>query len=85
MSKVARMSLDTLDAALKATPATRAYGFVVSQAIYDGLKAKVPEKFPGGNCFGSTPIIVDPKLASTEFDIATTQEAWTKRLQEIDR
>lgn len=83
MSEPKRIDLGALDAFLKAAPGNRVYGFVVSQAIYDDLKAKLPSRFAGGNCFDATPVIVDPALPPTEMDVATTREAWIKRLQEI--
>lgn len=62
-----------------------AFGFVVSQELFDALRARVPAKFAGGNCFGSTPIVVDQKLKATEFEIAFTEAAWHKRLSELPR
>lgn len=59
-------------------------GFVVSQKIFDGLKAKVPLK-PGlwEIGFQGPSIVVDPTLPDNDFDAAFTQEAWTERLAKI--
>jgi len=78
----APLTLADLNAMMAAVNPT-VYGFVVSQQIYDGLAARIPQKFAGGNCFGSTPIVVDPELTGTDFEVAFTRNAWIGRLQKI--
>ena len=80
MSKDFSLS-DITDLIAKVNP--HVCGFVVSQELYDGLRACLPQKFSGGNCFGQTPIVVDPALSGGECDVAFTRGAWHKRLQAI--
>lgn len=80
MSKPMSFS-DLTDLLVEANPTV--HGFIVSQEVYDALRARLPQKFAGGNCFGSTPIVVDPKLEGADCGVAFTYADWHSRLQEI--
>lgn len=64
-------------------PPDSIYGLIVSQEVYDGLRAKVPQSFEGGNCFRGVPIVVDPDLEPGAVDIAFNLFAWQERLRAI--
>jgi hypothetical protein len=67
---------------------TPAYGFFVSQALWDSMNARITQEQGFG--IGTAPIAmhgvqiaVDPSLPDTEFDVAFTADAWSKRLSTL--
>lgn len=64
------------------------YGFFLSQALWDALVVRflkesgdlLPEF---GHAFNGIRAAVDPALPEAQFNVAFTQEAWTKRLREL--
>lgn len=62
-------------------------GFFVSQKLWDAVAARWQKESnilaPVPNSFHGTKIAIDPDLPDTEFNVAFTEEAWTKRLREI--
>lgn len=78
----ATFSVEELNKHLAASPAGP-YGFIVSQQVYDGLRAQAPQAFQGGNSFANVPIVVDPDLAPGDCDVAFTAKGWRERLKKI--
>jgi hypothetical protein len=65
-----------------------AFGFFVSQALWNSMNARITQEQGFG--IGSAPIAmqgvqiaVDPSLPDTEFDVAFTEAAWSKRLSAL--
>jgi hypothetical protein len=68
----------------------QAFGFFVSQALWDSMHARAV--IEQGYGIGSGPIAmhgvqiaVDPSLPDTEFDVAFTADAWSRRLSALPR
>jgi hypothetical protein len=57
-------------------------GFFVSQALYDRLSGTVLASLNEAGAL-AVPLMVDPSLDETHFDVALTREAWGKRCDEI--
>lgn len=75
-------SVEDLAAVIEASDAG-AYGFVVSQDVYDRMRAKHPGRFQGGNSFQLVPIIVDPDVADCFIEVAFTAQGWRERVARI--
>ncbi|WP_061026295.1 hypothetical protein [Bradyrhizobium sp. CCH5-F6] len=65
------------------------YGFFLSQKLWDHICARVTVE-TGGTIVSKGPITlngtltaVDPSLPDAEFDVAFTQEAWSRRLSSL--
>jgi hypothetical protein len=64
-------------------------GFIVSTELLEMLKeaargdAPIIKQSLSGETFSGLPIITDPAMPPTEFEIAFTAEAWRKRLAEL--
>lgn len=63
-------------------------GFFVSQALWDGISIRLHQEEGVG--LGITPIAlhgvkvaIDPSMPATEFDVAFTEDAWSKRLASL--
>jgi len=52
-------------------------GFFVSTAIWNQLKESVRS---GGATLVGAKVVLDPSLPDTEFEVAFTEDAWSKRL-----
>jgi hypothetical protein len=65
-----------------------AVGFFVSQKLWDALAARWHHEGNGKlepipHTFHGIKIAIDPGMPDTEFDVATTGEAWQERLRAL--
>lgn len=65
-------------------------GFFVSQALWDGISARLMKEqgFGLGTAsidFHGIKCLVDPSMPDTEFDVAFTEDAWSKRALAISQ
>lgn len=78
-------ALNELTRQHKASPV----GFIVAPELLEMLKdaragdAPIIKQSVAGETFSGLPIVTDPAMPPTEFEIAFTAEAWRKRLAEL--